>query len=198
MDWESTGRFLTVEDLHVASDHVVNTARFSHSLTDLEQTDTTGHGVGGGLSIIPGRAMPHLRVGGMPAFGSLVSPHTRARQRLFALADDVAISKGSHLLKMGALVEHFDSLIDFQIFWTGRYSFPGIAQFLQGRPSVLSLALPGSESLRELSSTQFGVYAQDDVKLSPGTHAQCGAALGVRYGSARGGRPCRHPAGSAA
>ena len=174
VDWKSMGRFLTVEDLHVASDNVVNTARFSHSVTDLEQTDTTGRGVGGNLSIVPGRAMPHLRVGGMPAFGSLVSPHTRARQRLIALADDVAISKGSHLFKVGALVEQFDTLVDFQIFWTGRYSFPGIAQFLQGRPSVLSLALPGSEPLRELSSTQFGVYAQDDVKLSPGVTLSAG------------------------
>ena len=65
-------------------------------------------------------------------------------------------------------------MIDFQIFWTGRYSFPGIAQFLQGRPTVLSLALPGSESLRELSSTQFGLYAQDDIKLSPGLTLSAG------------------------
>ena len=56
--------------------------------------------------------------------------------------------------------------MDFQIFWPGRYSFPGIVQFLQGRPTVLSLALPGAESLRDLSTTQFGMYAQDDMKLS--------------------------------
>ncbi len=103
----------------------------------------------------------------MPAFGSLVSPYTHARQRLLALADDVAISRGSHLLKLGALMEHFDALVDFQIFWPGRYSFADIGQFLRARPSVLSLALPGSESLRQLSTTQLGVYAQDDVKLSP-------------------------------
>ena len=166
VDWKSTSRFLTVEDMHLASNSIVNTARFSYSLTDLEQTDTTGRGVDA-LSIVPGRGMPHLRVGGMPAFGSLVSPHTRARQQLLAFADDVTISKGSHLLKVGALAEQFETLIDFQIFWAGRYSFPGIVQFLEGRPSVLSLALPGSESLRELSSTQFGMYAQDDVKISP-------------------------------
>ena len=174
VDWESTSRFLTVEDHQLASDDIVNTARFSYSLTDLEQTDTTGSDVADQLSIVPGRGTPHLRIGGMPAFGSLVSPHTRARQRLFALGDDLAISKGSHLLKAGALVEHFDTLIDFQIFWTGRYSFPGIAQFLQGRPTVLSLALPGAESLRELSSTQFGLYAQDDIKLSPGLTLSAG------------------------
>ena len=174
VDWKSIGRFLTVEDLHVVSDSVVNTGRFSHSLTDLEQTDTTGQGLDGSLSIVPGRGMPHLRIGGMPAFGSLVSPHTRARQRLFAFADDVAISKGSHLLKMGALAEQFETLIDFQIFWPGRYSFPGIAQFLQARPTVLSLALAGSESLRELSTTQLGLYFQDDVKISPGLTMNAG------------------------
>ena len=166
VDWDSSSRFLTVEDLHVASDRIVNTARFSYSLTDLEQTDTTGAGVADALSIVPGRGIPHLMIGGMPAFGSLVSPHTRARQQLFAFADDVAISKGAHLVQLGALVEHFDALVDFQIFWRGRFSFPGITQFVKGRPSVLSLALPGSESLRELSTTQFGLYAQDEMKLS--------------------------------
>lgn len=166
VDWTSSSRFLTVQDLHVASDRIVNTARLSYSLTDLEQTDTTGSGVADTLSIVPGRGIPHLMIGGMPAFGSLVSPHTRARQRLLSFADDVAIARGAHLLQLGALVEHFDALVDFQIFWRGRFSFPGIAQFLQGRPSVLSLALPGSESLRELSTTQFGLYAQDEIKLS--------------------------------
>ena len=108
VDWESTSRFLTVEGHQLASDNIVNTARFSYSLTDLEQTDTTGSDVADQLSIVPGRGTPHLRIGGMPAFGSLVSPHTRARQRLFAFADDLAISKGSHLLKVGALVERFE------------------------------------------------------------------------------------------
>ena len=166
VDWRSASRFLTVEDLHVFSDRIVNTVRFSNSLTDLEQTDTTGNGLHDGLSIIPGRGIPHFMIGGMPAFGSLVSPHTRARQQLFAIADDVAISRGAHLLKFGGSLEHFDALVDFQIFWRGRFSFPGITQFLQGRPSVLSLALPESASVRQLSTTQFGLYAQDDIRLS--------------------------------
>jgi hypothetical protein len=167
VDWRSTSRFLTIEDLHVASDHLVNTARLSYSFTDLEQTDTAGRTFPDDLSIVPGRGIPHLVIGGMPTFGSLVSPHTRARQRLLALADDVTLSHGSHLLQAGALVEAFDALVDFQIFWPGRYSFPGIAQFLTGRPSVLSLALPGSGSPRHLSTAQFGLYAQDDIRMSP-------------------------------
>lgn len=167
VEWKSASRFLTVEHNMVGAANLVNAARFSYSFTDLAQTDTTGQGRGDGLSVVPGRGIPHLVIGGMPAFGSLVSPHTRARQRLLAFANDLTVSKGSHLLKGGARVEHFDALVDFQIFWAGRYSFPGIRQFLQGRPSVLSLALPGSESLRELSTMQFAIYAQDDVKLSP-------------------------------
>lgn len=167
VDWESTSRFMSVEDTHVFSGNLVNTVRFSYSFTDLAQTDTTGRGLGDELSLVPGRGIPHLVIGGMPAFGSLVSPYTHARQRLLSLAEDVAVSRGSHLVKLGALVEHFDALVDFQIFWPGRYSFPDIRQFLLGRPSVLSLALPGSESLRDLSTTQLGLYAQDDMKLSP-------------------------------
>ena len=167
VNWTSKSRFLTIEDAHVFSDRLVNTTRFSYSFSDLAQTDTTGQGQPDALSIVSGRGIPHLVIGGMPAFGSLVSPYTSARQNLLALASDVALSKGSHLLKAGALVEHFDAAIDFRIFWAGRYSFPGIRQFLTGRPSVLSLALPDSDALRDLSSTQFGMYAQDDLKLSP-------------------------------
>ncbi len=167
VDWESESRFFTLEDAHVASDNVVNTLRLSYSFTDLQQTDVTGRAAPDSLSLVPGRGMPHLRIGGMPAFGSLVSPHTRAKQRLLSVGNDLAISRGAHLIKAGALVEQLEAFVDFQIFWPGRYSFPGIAQFLQGRPTVLSLALDGSESPRDLSSTQFGVYAQDDIRLTP-------------------------------
>jgi hypothetical protein len=167
VDWRSESRFLTIEDRHVQSEHLVNTVRASYSLTDLEQTDTTGRDGADGLAIIAGRGTPHLAIGGMPTFGSLVSPHTRARQRLLAVSDDVTLSRGAHLLQAGTLVEAFAALVDFQIFWPGRYSFPGIAQFLAGRPTVLSLALPGSDSARDLSTRQFGAYLQDEVRLSP-------------------------------
>lgn len=167
VEWKSASRFLTVEHNMAGRGNLVNATRFSYSFTDLAQTDTTGQGLSDDLSIVPGRGIPHLVIGGMPAFGSLVSPHTRARQRLLAVGNDLTFSKGSHLLKAGSRIEHFDALVDFQIFWAGRYSFPGVAQFLQGRPSVLSLALPGSESARELSTTQFAAYVQDDVKVSP-------------------------------
>ncbi|MEO5897503.1 MAG: TonB-dependent receptor [Vicinamibacterales bacterium] len=166
VDWNSTSRFATLEDSHVFSPGAFNTARLSYSFTDIAQTDTTGRGLNEELALVAGRGIPHLVIGGMPAFGSLVSPYTHARQRLLSFSEELALSKGSHLVKLGTLVEHFDALVDFQIFWPGRYSFPDVRQFLQARPSVLSLALPGSESLRQLSSNQLAMYAQDDVKLS--------------------------------
>lgn len=167
VEWASRGRFLTIEDRQVLPAGVVNTARFSYSFTDLEQTDTAGRALDDSLGIVPGRGVPHLVIGGMPAFGSLVSPHTQARQQLLAFADDLAIARGPHLVRLGALAEHFDALIDFQIFWAGRYTFPNVQRFLQGRPSVLSVALPGSESARSLTTTQVALYAQDDMKLRP-------------------------------
>ena len=136
------------------------------------------------LSIVPGRGMPHLRVGGMPAFGSLVSPHTRARQRLFALADDVAISKGSHLLKMGALVEQFETLIDFQIFWTGPLQLSGHRPVPAGA-SLRAVSRTYPDPIRFASSRarSSGVYAQDDVKTVTRPDTQRRAAMGVRHGA---------------
>lgn len=166
VEWKSASRFLTVEHARAAAGNLVNTARFSYSFSDLAQTDTTGGGADERLSVVPGRGIPHLVIGGMPAFGSLVSPQTRARQRVLAVSDDVTLAHGSHLLKAGARAERFDALVDFQIFWAGRYSFPNVREFLEGRPSVLSLALPGSESLRQLSTAQFGAYVQDDIRIS--------------------------------
>ena len=154
--------------------------RFSHSLTDLEQTDTTGQGLDGALSIVPGRGMPHLRIGGMPAFGSLVSPHTRARQRLFAFADDVAISKGSHLLKMGALVEQLRGADRFPDLLAGTLQLSGHRPVPAG---TSHRAVPGAcrirvspraldHAVRPLRSGRHQDFAGPDAERR--------AALGVR------------------
>ena len=95
------------------------------------------------------------------------------------------------------LVEHFDALVDFQIFWRGRFSFPGITQFLQGRPSVLSLALGRiGIAARALDHAIRALRTGRDEALTTGDPER-GPAMGVCDGAERGRRASGRASGSA-
>ena len=165
-DWSSTSKFLTIEDTQTLGASATNVSRFSYSSTAIGQIDRTLDLISPDLSAIPGRPVPELVIGGMPPFGSLVSPQTQGNQRLFAWADDAALVKGPHLVKFGTLVERFRALVDYQLFWGGRATFADVAQFLQARPATMVIALPGADGARDLTTTQFGVYAQDELRVN--------------------------------
>lgn len=177
IDWDSANRFVTAQAGQVIGSRAVNTIRVGYSRTNIGQTDAGPRSASASLAVVPGRPMPQLVIGGMPNFGTLTAPTTRAIQNLWSIADEVAVTRGAHLLKAGASLDHYDAFSDYQFYFGGRYSFPNVQRFLQGRPSVLLVALPGSDSVRNLTSMQFGSFVQAELRLAPTMTLN----LGVRW-----------------
>ena len=175
IDWDSRYHFATAQVDQIVSQHLVNTVRLGFSRTFIGQTDAGSRTTS--LSVIPGRPLPQLQIGGMPNYGTLTASTTTASQDVWSLADEVSLSRGRHLFKIGGLLERFHADQDYQFYWGGRYTFPSVQRFVQGLPSVVLISLPGSDSVRELASTQFASYVHDDFRLASNLTLN----LGVRW-----------------
>ncbi|MEO8053009.1 MAG: TonB-dependent receptor [Acidobacteriota bacterium] len=98
----------------------------------------------------------------------------------FQYADDVDIVRGRHHMSFGvdfmALQMEIVNISNANGSWTfnGSLSNSGLADFLLGRPSALTVGNPGETGIRE---KYWGVYAQDDFQLTKKLNVH----LGVRW-----------------
>lgn len=163
----SRNQYLTVEDTHVFTNALVNTFRFSYSRTNLFSNDRLTEEFPASLILIPGRPEPQLTIGGMPTTGGGERPPRSSLQlqNLYSWSDDMSLVRGGHLLKWGVLVDRVQNLIETKSYLGGRFTFPGIRQFLLGTPASLTIAAPGSEPRQYLFHTRFGAYVSDDFRL---------------------------------
>lgn len=164
---KSRNQFLTLEDTHVLSSDWVNTARFSFARTNVFSDDHLDASFPGSSLIIPGRPEAQLSIGGMPSTGGGEGPPRSSTQlqNLFSGSDDMSLVRGAHLLKWGVLFDYTQNLIETKSFLGGRFSFPGVQQFIQGRASNLTVMAPGAEPRQYLRHNYLGAYIQDSFKL---------------------------------
>jgi len=164
---KSRNQFLTLEDTQVFRHTLVNSFRFSYARTNLFSNDELLLEFPESSILILGRPEAQLTIGGMPttAGGERPPRSSLQLQNLFTLSNDMSLVKGEHLLKWGILIDRVENLIETKSFLGGRFTFPGIRQFLEGRPASLTIAAPGSSARQYLSHSRFGVYIQDDFKL---------------------------------
>jgi hypothetical protein len=99
------------------------------------------------------------------------------KQNVYSLGDDLFYTLGRHSLKMGTLINRYQqgSILGNQI-W-GSVTFPTIASFLQGQPSVYNALTPGSINWRNWRYNTYGFYLQDDLRMS----SKLTLNLGLRY-----------------
>lgn len=164
---QSRNQFLTLEDTEVISSRLVNIFRFSYARTDLFSDDHLTQDFPASAILIPGRPEAQISIGGMPTTGGGERPPRSSKQlqNLFSWSDDMSLVRGAHLLKWGVLVDRVQNLIETKSFLGGRFSFPGIQQFIQGRPTNLTLQAPGAEPRQYFTHNRFGAYFQDDFKV---------------------------------
>ena len=164
----STNQFLTLEDTQLIGSRVVNTLRFSFARTNLFSNDHLTLDFPSNLILIPGRPEPQLAIGGMPTTGPGERPPRSSTQlqNLYSWSDDVSVARGAHILKAGILIDRAQNLIETLSFLGGRFNFAGIQQFIQGRPSSLTITAPGANARQYLFHTRFGTYLQDDYKIA--------------------------------
>jgi len=174
----SKNQFLTGELRHVASGSTLHTVRLSMSNTRIGQTVeanlsnplppfVTGRPVVGGIDIggIPGR------------FGPQTSGDLVIKQRVLGGEYAFTQSRGSHLIKAGALVEHYKSDLYNPTFSLGIYTFGNLEGFLRNTP-IRFVGLTPEASLERLwKFTLFGAYLQDEFRVSD----RVSVHAGLRY-----------------
>jgi hypothetical protein len=175
-DSTSDNQFLTVEEKWVASPALLNTARFSNSVLKFEQLPTNS--LANPLSFFsPAPYMGSIAVAGLTSLGNDSTTPSTNNVTYWTYSDDLTYTRGRHLLKTGVLVEHAFSSKQTTTNSRGGYTFASLATFLSDTPRQFQGVLPGSVLVRERPNTLFGVYLQDDFRVSD----RLTLNLGARY-----------------
>ena len=149
------------------STRTLNTARIGFSRTRIGQNveANTSQPL---APFVPGRdLMGSIDVGGMRRFGTQTSANLRLVQNVFSFQDDLVHVRGRHVLKTGALVEHYQDNMVNPTFSLGIYAFPNLSAFLRNTPNNFIGLTPEAQFDRYWRFTLFGFYLQDDYQLTP-------------------------------
>jgi Carboxypeptidase regulatory-like domain/TonB dependent receptor len=173
-----------IEETHIFSTSLVNTARFGYSRS---------HGINGGvvgainpiaantsLGVRPGIASPIVAFGsgGVTPIASVGSASQNFLvSNSFQFYDDAFWTKGAHSLKFGVSVERIQFNAATLQRPNGQFTFSTLQAFLNDVPSKVQELQPGNAFEVGSRNTAFGFYAQDDWKMKPNLSIN----IGLRY-----------------
>ncbi|MBI4445323.1 MAG: TonB-dependent receptor [Acidobacteria bacterium] len=175
----SRAQYATISETHVFSPAVLNTVRLSYSRTFLAADSISGIR-GPQFSLMPGQDIGNLVIGGVtPGLGLGPDPvnPTRVKQNVFTFSDDVFWTRGSHSVKFGTLINHYQQYMETNLVAKGFVIFPNLPAFLQGIPAAYQANTPGSLQIRTYHYNTYGFYIHDDWK----TRSNFTLNLGLRY-----------------
>lgn len=162
----SGNHFATAEYRHVFSASTLGTFRLGYSRTRIGQR-VEANASQPLSAFVPGReSLGDIDIGGIPRFGPQVSADVRLKQDVYAFHGDFIHGRGRHALKAGVLVEHYESDEYNPTFSRGIHSFANLEGFLRGRSIRFIGLTPEGDFGRHWPYTLFGLYAQDDVRLT--------------------------------
>jgi Carboxypeptidase regulatory-like domain/TonB dependent receptor len=182
---QSRRHTFALEELHIFTPALVNTARFGFnrdvviafstlSAINPAASDTS-------LGFNPGLPVGIITVGsGVTQFsgGLGAISEYRFHYNSFQACDDLFWSKNKHSLKVGFNAERIQANQFTQgASPNGFYQFSGLSNFLQNQPFTFQTLLSTSHTPRDLRQTIYSGYVQDDYKLRPNLTLN----LGVRY-----------------
>jgi hypothetical protein len=118
---------------------------------------------------------PAINIPGAANLGTATFSPTRRDLDVYELSNSFTISRGDHLLRMGAtmLYERLD--IEFPGALQGVYTFASLANFQAGRYTNYQQAFGGAEQFQ--TNPNFGVFVQDEWRPQPALTLN----LGLRY-----------------
>lgn len=167
---------LSLEETHVFSPTLLNTARFGFSRARYYFTGepTPGTPATGVPGFLVGHQVGAVVVGGSAASnpqaqiglaGSNNGSNLTLARNLFTYEDRVALTRGKHQLDFGVWLQQFQSNETIALSQYGQATFTSLQTFLQGVTSTfLYDPAPTEMNWRSL----FGaLYAQDTIRLSP-------------------------------
>jgi hypothetical protein len=163
----SRNQFFTGEYRRVLSVKTLNTTRIGFSRTRIGQNvqANTSQPLG---TFIPGRdSMGDIDITGMKRFGPQSSGNLRLVQNVFSLQNDLVHTRGRHVVKAGALAEHYQDNMVNPTFSLGIFTFADLNAFLTNRPATFIGLTPEAQFDRYWRFTLFGFYVQDEFRVSP-------------------------------
>jgi len=175
-------RFLTLAETHILSPTMLNTARFSFIRVNPVDDDTTS--LAANLDpkyySVPSSHQPP---GFTPGSGvTPFAPGTNGKQlritNRFTYQDDLNLTKGSHSLQFGGMLERLQFNILSNSRPNGTWIFSNLDSFLQDIPSGYRGTPPDRYNPEKgIRNWFFGLYLQDDWRVTP----KLTLNLGLRY-----------------
>ncbi len=164
----SRNQFFTAEYRRATSATTMHTARLGFSRTRIGQ-DVEANTTEALTPFVPGRGLVgNIDVGGLQfRWGPQTSSALRLVQNVFSGEYQLTRTSGAHLIKAGGLVEHYQDNMLNPTFSLGIYTFPGLATFLQARPTRFLGLTPEAQFDRYWRFTLGGAYVQDEWRVTP-------------------------------
>ena len=173
----SRNQFLTAEYRRILSANTIGTARGGFSRTRIGQNVQANTSTALPVFIATRDSMGDIDIGGLRRFGPQSSGNLRLTQNVFSAQADFVHTRGRHVLKSGALAEHYQDNMVNPTFSLGIFSFADLNAFLTNRAASFVGLTPEAQFDRYWRFTLFGFYAQDDIQLTP----QLTLNAGLRY-----------------
>jgi hypothetical protein len=163
----SRNQFFTAEHRHAFSPSTLNTVRAGYSRTSIGQNVEANTASALPVFVTGRESLGNIDIGGLRRFGPQTSGNLRLVQNVFAFHDDLVHTRGRHMLKGGALLEHYQDNMVNPTFSRGIFSFADLSTFLANRPASFVGLTPEAMFDRYWRFTLFGLYLQDDVRVTP-------------------------------
>jgi len=159
-----------LEETHIFSPTLVNTARFGYSLVSAKVTAPVSAlnplaKDPSFCAICPGHFAPAISVSGLDdmlaALGAVSADLLDWKSLQFY--DDAFLTRGAHSLKFGFALEHMQNgEFSGGVPPNGQFSFGSVMQFLQNVPAKVAFDDPSTTRSEDVRQTLFGGYVQDD------------------------------------
>jgi hypothetical protein len=156
---------LTLEERRLFSSSLINELRFGFGRTQ-PQENINPADPRTDIAFVPGKAFGEVNVTGLTDIGTDRNNPKSFFQDLYQVTDNLYVIRGRHALKTGFDFEHFryDGFSDSR--GRGRLRFRSIPDFVSGVTQQFEIAKPGSDFERHFRQSLFGLYLQDDFKVS--------------------------------
>ena len=173
----SRNQFFTAEYRRVVSASTLSTTRGGFSRTRIGQNVQANTSQALPVFIATRDSMGDIDIGGLRRFGPQSSGNLRLTQNVFSAQTDLVHTRGRHVIKSGALAEHYQDNMVNPTFSLGLFTFADLSAFLANRAASFVGLTPEAQFDRYWRFTLFGFYAQDDIQLTP----QLTLNAGLRY-----------------
>ncbi len=171
--------YAAVSGTHLFSPQVINVALFGFKHSFLGDEPLPIKGFTYPIQNFTGnpRGVGAITVTGLDLWGGDASSPADANLDNYQVSDNLFYTKSRHGLKFGFEYDRMAFTRTSASQGAGAYTFNSLANFVQGTATRLRAIYPASVPIVNTNQSLFGLYAQDDLKLSP----KLTLNLGLRY-----------------